>query len=315
MKKVIAIDRAFPSYAPLEEQLKTLDAELVFAEDKSEEALSALCKDADAVMTTYTKVPAAVIQAMDHCAMIIRTGIGVDNIDVDAAKAKGIQVSFVPDYCREEVADQTVALALCAARKITLCAKYTKEDWDMKKRMGYVPRLSQCTAGILSFGAIGKMIAERLKAFGMQVWAYDPYLKEEAFTALGVKCCKTQEEIFREADFIILTGPLTPERFHIINADTIAMMKKTAFVVNTARGPLVDEAALAEALRSGRLAGAGLDVFEHEPITDASLYDLDNLVITPHVAFYSVAAFPDLEGKVFDEVIRAVKGEPLRTHI
>ena len=315
MKKVIAIDRAFPSYGALEKRLNELDAELVFAEDKSEEALAGLCAGAAAVMTTYTPVSARILEAMGPGSMVIRTGIGVDNIDLEAARRQGVQVSFVPDYCREEVADHTVALLLCAVRKIQLCTRHAKEDWDMKKQMGFVPRLSTCVAGILSLGAIGKMIASRLQAFGVEVWGYDPYLPENVFSSLGVRRCASQDEIFTGADFIILTGPLTPERYHTINADAIARMKKTAFVVNTARGALVDEKALADALRSSRIAGAGLDVFENEPITDPSLYDLDNLVITPHVAFYSAAAFPDLEGKVYDEVVRAVKGEPLRTHV
>ena len=315
MKKVVAIDRAFPSYNALTAALAPLDAQLVFAEEKSDAALASLCKDADAVMVTYTKVGADLINAMDHCSMIIRTGIGVDNIDLEAAKAKGIQVSFVPDYCREEVADHTVGLVLDIVRKISLCNKCAKETWDMKKRMGYVPRLSNCTVGILSFGAIGHMIASRMQSFQTQVWAYDPFLSEDVFAKAGVKQCKTQEELFRGADIIILTGPLTPDRFHIINDETIAMMKETAFVINTGRGPLVDEAALIRALKAGRLAGAGLDVFEKEPIEDLSIYDLDNLVITPHVAFVSCEAFPDLERKVYDEVIRAIKGEPLRVHI
>lgn len=315
MKKVVAIDRAFPSYDRLIAELNKLDAHIVYAEDKSEAALSALCADADAVMVTFTQVTAKIIDAMKPGSMIVRTGIGVDNIDIAAAKARGVQVSFVPDYCREEVADHSVALALDAVRKISFCNRHVREDWNMTKRMGYVPRLRGCVVGILSFGAIGQMIAERMKPFGVELWAYDPYLPEERFAALGVKNCKDQDEVFTGADILILTGPLTPERFHIVNQKSLSRMKKTAVLVNTARGPLVDENALIAALKSGTIEGAALDVFEKEPIENTALYDLENLIITPHTAFYSESALPDLINKVFDEVIRALKGEPLRNHV
>ena len=132
---------------------------------------------------------------------------------------------------------------------------------------------------------------------------------------MNVSRCPSQDEIFEKADLIILTGPLTPERHHIINRDSLNRMKKTAFVFNTARGAMVDEKALCEAIGSGRIAGAGLDVFEQEPIRNAELYKMDQLVVTPHIAFYSEQSLPDMQNKVFDEVIRAVKGEPLRIHV
>lgn len=312
MKKVVAIDRAFPSYSRLENSLRELGLQLVFAEDKSEDVLAALCSDAEAVMTTYTQVTEAVIRAMTCCKLIIRTGIGVDNINVAAATEKNIPVSFVPDYCREEVADHTVALLLASVRKLAYCQKEAQNNWDVKKTMGFVPRLSTCRAGILGLGGIGQLIAKRLQAFDIQIIAFDPYLPAEVFDKFNVKPCGSPDEIYATCDFIIVSGPLTPDRYHMINAQAIEKMKQTAIIVNTARGPLVDEAALVEALRNKRIAGAALDVFEQEPIVDKSIYEIENLLVTPHVAFFSAASLPDLQNKVFDEVLRAVNGDALR---
>lgn len=314
MKKVGMIDAPF-KYDAFIERMAKQDTVVEFAKDKSEEALIEFCKDKDVLCCTFTKVTAAVLNATEHCSMIIRTGIGVDNIDVAAASAKGIKVCFVPDYCREEVADHTVTLLLSVVRRVCYVNANTKEHWDMKNYMGYVPRLSHTKAGILSFGAIGKMIAKRLQSFGISVMAYDPYLPVEVFEQLGVERAETDKDIFKTCDFTILTGPLTPERFHIINDETIDMMVEHPYIINTARGPLVDEDALIRALRSGRIAGAGFDVFEHEPITNPELYTFDNLVISPHMAYYSVESSIDLREKVFDEIERAIRGEKLRSSV
>ena len=312
MKKIGMIDAPF-KYDAFIERMAKQGAVVEFAQDKSEAGLIEFCKDKDVLACTFTKVTAPVLNATEHCSMIIRTGIGVDNIDVSAATAKGIKVCFVPDYCREEVADHTVTLLLSVVRRVCYVNANTKEHWDMKNYMGYVPRLSNTKAGILSFGAIGKLIAKRLQGFDIKVMAYDPYLPAEAFEKCGVERAETDKDIFKQCDFIILTGPLTPERFHIINDETIDMMVEHPYIVNTARGPLVDEDALIRALRSGRIAGAGFDVFEHEPITNPELYTFDNLVVSPHMAYYSVESSIDLREKVFDEIERAIKGEKLRS--
>lgn len=312
MKKIGMIDAPF-KYDAFIERMAKQGAVVEFAQDKSEAGLIEFCKDKDVLACTFTKVTAPVLNATEHCSMIIRTGIGVDNIDVEAATAKGIKVCFVPDYCREEVADHTLTLLLSVVRRVCFVNAKTKDHWAMKDYMGYVPRLSHTKAGILSFGAIGKMIAKRLQGFDIKVMAYDPYLPPEVFEACGVERAEKDTDIFKQCDFIILTGPLTPERFHIINDETIAMMVEHPYIVNTARGPLIDEDALIRALRSGRIAGAGLDVFEHEPITNPELYTFDNLIVSPHLAYYSVEASIDLREKVFDEIERAIKGEKLRT--
>ena len=217
----------------------------------------------------------------------------------------------MPDYCRDEVADHTLALVLDATRKISVYNKYVKEDWNVKPYAGYVPRLQNCKACILSFGNIGRKIAKRLQGFDIAVAAYDPYLSDEIFQQLGVERKRTVEELISDADILILTGPLTPENRHTINKVSIRSMKPTAFLVNTGRGPLVEEAALLDALREGRIAGAAVDVLETEPPEDKSVFELDNLIITPHMAYFSAESFPDLVKKTYDETLRALKGEKL----
>lgn len=311
MKKVFVIDKTFPSYAAMESRLTELGAELVFAEDKSEEVLIAGCANADAVMCTFTKVTAAMIEKMEHCSMIVRTGLGVDNIDVDAATKKGIQVSYVPDYCRDEVADHTVALVLDATRKISFFNKYVKDEWDLKKKAGFIPRLQDCKLGILSFGGIARKVAQRMLAFDMKVCAYDPYLTDDVFAQMCVERKATTDELFADSDILVLVGPLTPENFHIVNTESIAKMKENVFIVNTARGPLIDEKALIEAVKDKRIGGAALDVLEKEPGENPEIYDYDNVIVTPHVAFFSMESLPDLQRKAEAEVYRALQGEAL----
>ena len=313
MKKVVFVDSKLfpPVFDDLERRVAELDGTVFYAESNEEDYLAEVCRDADAVIVIFSRVTEKIISGMEHCRMIIRTGIGVDNIDVDAASRKGIQVSFVPDYCRDEVADHTLALALDATRKISIYNKYVKEDWNVKPHAGYVPRLQNCKACILSFGNIGRKIAKRLQGFDIKVAAYDPFLPDSVFEEMGVERKRTTDELISDADLLILTGPLTDSNYHIINAESIRLMKKTAFLVNSGRGGLVEEAALIQAVRNGDIAGAAVDVLETEPPADKSVFDLDNLIITPHMAYYSVASMPDLVQKSFDETIRALKGEQL----
>lgn len=312
MKKVVFIDKhLFGQFAYLEERVHQLGGEVAYAEKGDEDYLAEFCKDADAVIVVFSKVTEKVINAMEHCSMILRTGIGVDNIDVEAATKKGIQVSFVPDYCRDEVADHTLALVLDATRKISVYNKYVKEDWAVKSHAGYVPRLQQCKACVLSFGNIGKKIARRLQGFGIQVAAYDPFLSDDVFESLGVERKTSTDDLIADADILILTGPLTPENFHLINRESLKLMKKTAFLINTGRGAMVDETALIEALKNNDIAGAAVDVLENEPPADKSIFELDNLIITGHMAYYSAESMPDLIHKSFDEAIRAIQGQKL----
>ena len=265
------------------------------------------------MVNSFAQVTAKVINSLAKCTMILRTGIGVNTIDTDAATAKKIKVCYVPDYCRDEVADHTLALMLSATRKISFLDKRLREGVWKAVEAGFVPRLGNCTFGLLGFGGIAQRVAKRILAFGMGVLAYDPYLSDEVFASAGVSRAAKYDEIFSKSDVISLNLPLTAETKYIINAENIAKMKDRVFIINTARGPLIKEDDLIKALKSGKVCAAGLDVFEDEPLpANSELRSLDNVVLTPHSAFYSSASLPELRAKSLDEVMRELEGRPSR---
>lgn len=309
-KKVFVTDAWFPDYDELVKRVKNAGGTVVFASAKDEDTLIKEGSDAVCIVNTSAKCSAKFINALTNCKMIVRTGIGVDTIDVDAATSKNISVCNVPDYCLGEVANHAVTLALTVIRKIGLLNKEVSEGKWNNSELGNVPRLSNSTFGLLGFGGISKNVAERMKSFGVKVVAYDPFLPDEVFSELGVVRAMTLEDVYRQADAISIHMPLTKETKHVIDKEAIDKMKDGVFIINTARGALINEADLIEALKSGKVGGAGLDVVEQEPLpTDNKLNDFDNVVITPHAGYYSVSALPDLYGKVIDEVERALKGE------
>jgi D-3-phosphoglycerate dehydrogenase len=267
--KVFITDKSFPSYDVFEAKIRETGGVPVFASGKDEATLIAEGSDADIVVNSFAEVTAGFIRSLKHCSLNLRTGIGVNTIDVEAATAQGIRVSYVPDYCRDEVADHTVALALAVARKVCCLDHLIRiGEWTtvggLSARAGRVPRLSGSVFGLLGFGGIAQRVARRMLAFGLKVVAYDPYLQDEAFKAAGVTRAATQDEVFAQADILSLNLPLTHETKHVVNREAIRKMKDHVFIINTARGPLVDEEALLEALRSGKVCGAGIDVFEEE---------------------------------------------------
>jgi len=308
--KVYVTDKSFPAYDHLVDKLKKHDADMIFASANNEDTFITEAADADVIFNSFALVTKKFIEKLTKCKMIIRTGIGVNTIDVDAATAKGIMVSYVPDYCRDEVADHSAALILAAVRKIRFLDKRVREGIWNSVEAGYVLKLNGKVLGICGFGAIAQRVAKRMQAFGMEILAYDPYLEDEIFKINKVKRAKEIDEIFTSADVISLNLPLTEETKYIINKDSIEKMKNNVFIINTARGPLVNENDLIKALKSGKIAGAGIDVFEEEPIQpDNPLCKLENVVLTPHAAYYSVESLPELQKKSIEEVIRVLNGE------
>lgn len=314
--KVLFTDPPSPELTEERAALAAMGAEVVVASKPEPDCFIREAADADVVVNRFAPVTRAYIEATTHCKMIIRTGIGVDSIDVAAATEKGIMVSCVPDYCREEVADHTVALSLGIARRLRTYDTRVRQGQWVPVGVGYVPRLSETIYGIMGFGNIARMVAHRMQGFGCRIMAYDPYLPDSVFTDANVVRAQTPEEIFRAADFVSLNLPLTEETRHMVNKDTLAMMKPTAFIINTGRGPLICQADLLEALEKHVIAGAGLDVLENEPLPAGDpLGKMDNVLLSPHAAFYSQESLPDLNRKTLQEVIRALKGEPLHTWI
>jgi D-3-phosphoglycerate dehydrogenase len=243
---------------------------------------------------------------MPACRAIVRYGIGVDNIDRDAARARKIHVANVPDYGTEEVSDQALALVMAVARRVVTRDREVRDGaWNIGPAQK-VYRLAGKTLGLIGYGRIAQAFERKMRGVGMdRVMVFDPY----ATLPAGVEAAGV-EAICREADLVSLHAPLTPETRHILDAQRIALLKPTAIVVNTSRGPLIDEPALVDALRGRRIFGAGLDVFEAEPLAQGNpLRDLDNVVLSDHCGWYSEESVQDLQRKAAEEVARVFRGK------
>jgi D-3-phosphoglycerate dehydrogenase len=284
-------------------------ASLVALRTKTPEEFLPEAEDCDALLNTYAgPITAAVIARMPRCRIIARYGIGVDTIDLDAATAAGIIVTNNPTYCIEEVAEHTMALLLACARKVPVYDRLVRQGrWELPPGKP-IFRLAGRTLGLVGFGNIGRAVAERAAAFGMRVLYCDPLVREGQFPVPGRKA--ELLEMLREADFVSVHPPLVPETRGMMNDETFAHMKPTAFLVNCARGPIVDTAALVRALDAGRIAGCALDTTDPEPLPDPHpLRGRDNVLITPHAAWYSEQALVGLQAGAPGEVRRVLTGQ------
>jgi len=316
MKYVVAVtDYVFSSLEPEQRVLAPLDVELRPAQCKSEEEIIALTQGADAVLNCYAKMTARVIESLDRCKIIARYGIGVDNVDLAAATRAKIVVTNVPDYCIDEVSDHALALLLALERQIASADHAVKGGaWDVVAH-GAIRRLRGQTLGLVGFGKIAMAVAAKARAFGLNVLAHDPYLDAKAIAVRGAEAVEF-DGLLAQSDVVSIHVPLLPETRNLIGARELARMKPSAFLINTSRGGIVDEGALAEALKAGRLAGAALDVLLVEPPpSDHPLRKLPNVVLTPHLAFYSRESVIELQTKAAEEVARALKGEPPRSPV
>ena len=274
------------------------------ASAKDEETLIRECRDADAVMVSFIEINARIINSKERCKIIVRCGMGVNNVDIDAATARGIMVANVDRYCLDEVSDHAIALMLTLLRKTAYLSRMLRDRiWDPAKARP-IPRLRTLTFGLYGLGGIASMVAEKAKAFHMRVIAYDPFLPKEHFQKLGVEQIVQESDLFRQADVLSVHLPLNPATAGIISYEKLRTMKPSAIFINTARGGLVDEAALIRALREGVISGAGLDVMAEEyPDMSNPLFQMDNVVITPHIAYYSEGSDIDLRNIAVDQVI------------
>jgi len=309
-RAIIAItDSPFPSLDPAKKVLARLDPEYRMAKSPAAEEIVAVARDADAILVTYAKLPGELLRQLTRCKAIGRFGLGVDNIDLLAAKALGIAVNYVPDYCLREVSDHAMALLLALARKVTLANTLVQSGrWEVPLLVP-LRRLEGQMFGLIGFGNIPRTLAPKARAFGLKVLAHDPYVADEALRAAGVEGVSF-DDLLARSDFISVHAPLLPTTRGLMNAAAFAKMKKGACLINTARGPLVDEAALAAALDSGHLGGAALDVVTTEPLSKESpLLGRDNVILTPHTAFYSVEALEELQSKCASDVARVLSGE------
>ncbi len=306
---VAVADSPFPSLDPAKDALARTKAELKMAAEPTPDGILAVARDADALLVTYAKITGEMIGEMKNCKSIGRFGIGVDNIDIAAATRAGIVVTYVPDYCFDEVSDHAMALLLDLARKVSFSNSLVQGGrWEMPA-VAPLYRLRGRTLGLVGFGNIPRVLAPKAQAFGLKVVAYDPFVGKEKAAELDVDLMEL-DALLEVSDYVSVHAPLTPETKNLIGADAFRKMKPTALLVNTARGPLVDTDALAAALDDGEIAGAALDVVPVEPLpADSPLLGRDNVVLTPHTGFYSVDALLDLQTKAAEDVARVLSGE------
>ncbi len=308
--KVVITDFEYPNVDQETKIITESGAQLQACHLKTEEEIIAAVRDADAVIVQYAVITRKIIDHMQNCKMIIKYGIGVNNIDSAAATEKGIYVCNVPDYGVDEVSNHAIALLLALAKKLPVITKALRGgDWGYTSTVPLF-RLAGSTLGLVGLGRIPSLVAKKMSGFGMRILAFDPYMTPEAARERGAELVDF-ETLCRESDFISIHCPLTDSTTHLFDEKAFALMKKTAFLINTARGPVIDEQALVQALKSGKIAGAGLDVFESEPISQESeLLRMDNVIATPHCAWYSEEAISTLQRKVAEEVVNVLGGNP-----
>lgn len=314
MEKVVFTGaRLFMKFPDLEyfvNRLKDQDCKLVEVRDESNEVLKAELKDAVAVVLIARKIDAEIIGAMERCKVILTLSVGYDCVDLQTATDRLIPVCNTPAYCTDEVSNHAITLILSLARKIHLIVPQSRQAvWDYKYTK-QIFNFRHKTLGIIGLGRVGRCLVPKAKGFGMKVSGYDPYVENDIFALLGVERKFELEDLLQEADYISIHAPLTAETKHMIDAQALAKMKKTAIIVNTARGPIIDEDALCSALDAGTIAAAGIDVLGKEPpAADNPLLAKQNALVTPHVAWYSEESFKADMIDGMDELERVLKGK------
>ncbi len=305
--KVVITDAEYPSFEAEKKVFAPLNVDLVKCQCTTEEELVRECRDADALLNQYAKLTPRVIEQLDHVKIIARYGIGVDNVDLAAATKKHIYVTnVVYDIC--DVADHAVMLMLALARKLMQVEKNIQElVWDWKK-FHPSPRIKGKTVGIIGLGRVGRQVARRLSGFDVRLLACDPYIPTEIFAAFHAECVD-RKTLLESSDIVTIHVPLNAETRNMIGAKELKFMKKTALLINAARGGIVNEHALYEALNDKQIAGAGLDVLEHEPIQKGNPFlRFENVLITPHMGWYSEDTVEEVQRIAAEQVFQCLRG-------
>ena len=308
--KILITDYVFPDLEPEKKVLEPNGIQMIVAPDGSEETLTALARDVDGILTCFAKVTDKVVQKADKLKVIARYGVGVDNIAVNKATELGIAVTYVPDYCVDEVADHVFAFLFTWNRQlITFDSKTKREGWGSVELNLPMNRLRGSTIGIIGFGRIGRNVAEKANAFGMRVLVTDPYVTSDSVGKNNIEIVPLKD-LLKKSDFITLHSPLNNQTEGMISLEEFQIMKKNCFIINCARGPLIDETALISALESGQIAGAGLDVMEsNHPKNDNKLFKMNNVIVTPHVAFYSPESTVELQSRAARSISDVLSGK------
>ncbi|MEI7437815.1 MAG: C-terminal binding protein, partial [bacterium] len=292
---------------------KGLDFSAFQLKFKPEDEVVEKISGASVVVVNMVKMTESLLARLPECKLLIRHGIGYDNVDVPACTRHGIQFAYQPEYCTEDVAEHAITLLFAIARKVVLSRK-TLEDASRTGQWNFsnvfpIYRMAGKTVGLLGVGRIGSLVVAKLKGFGFRIIGYDPYLSDLRKQALGIEFVD-KETLFRSSDFITIHTPLNDETRQIVNARTLAMMKPTACLINTARGPMVDSEALAEVLKAGKIAGAAIDVYDVEPPPlSYPLFGLQNAILTPHIAWASEESGQDIRRLILEDILAFASGK------
>lgn len=307
--KVIVTDFEYETFEPELEVLERVGLTLHYEQCHTEEEVIERCQDAHALLNQYASITRRVIEALPHLKVIARYGVGFNTVDIEAATEHGVVVCNVTDYCLGEVSDHTMALLLDSARKVTKLNNSIESGvWNFNVSAPLY-RLAGRTLGLVGFGNIPQQVARKAQAFDLHVIAYDPFMDEAYAKERGVTLVSL-EQLCEQSDFISVHVPLNEQTHHLISTDELNLMKKESILINTARGPIIDEQALIVALEQGQIAGAALDVLETEPIaSDHPFLTMDQVILTPHAAFYSVEAEEELKRKTADNVAHVLTGK------
>jgi D-3-phosphoglycerate dehydrogenase len=309
--QVVITDYYYPTLDEERKVLAETGIEIVDCNGKckTEDDVIRYAKDADALIVQFTPITRKIIENLPKCKVITRYAIGLDIIDIQAATERKIMVANVPDYCINEVADQALTLMLAVTRKIKIASREVMHgNWSYQKTVP-IKRFSEMSLGLIAFGNIARNLGSKARALGFRkIRVYDPYIKD---TYPGYEFVDLQT-LLKESDIVSIHAPATAETKRLINEETLAMMKDGAYLINTSRGALIDEKALVEALKKGKLGGVGLDVLENEKnVGDNPLLKFDNVIITPHMGWYSIDSIAELQRKVAEQVKQALlEGRP-----
>jgi len=313
MKKIVfSGQRIFMKFGDLEyfaKRAKALGAKIVGVRSEEDDELKKEITDASAVVVIARTLDTEIIKHMERCELILALSVGYDCVDIEAATKKCIPVCNMPVYCTDEVANHAMTLILSVARKLQLIIPKTQHAaWDYNYTKP-IFNFKDKTLGIIGLGRIGRRVVPKARGFGMNIIAYDPYVDDDLFKMLSVGRKHELDELLRETDYVTIHAPLTPETYHMIDGRAFDSMKRTAIIVNTARGSIIDEQAFFNALKNGKISGAGIDVLEKEPpAKDNPLLGLSNIIVTPHIAWYSEESFERDMVQGMDEVLNVLAG-------
>ncbi|MFI6350111.1 C-terminal binding protein [Streptomyces sp. NPDC050560] len=313
---LVVTDMTFPDDAAERGAARAAGADYRRYDCTTEEETAAAVRGAAVALVNFAPVTDRVLAALAPGATVVRYGIGVDNIDLAAAAGRGVRIANVTDYGSDTVADHAAALLLALLRKLPQHrAMIAAGEWPAPSDLAPVRALRDTTVGLVGTGRIGRALAARLAPFGTRVLGYDPYADQDRLTAAGIVPSGLRD-LLAASHAVSLHAPATADTHHLIGRESLALMPRGAVLVNTARGSLVDTAAVVEALREGRLGGVALDVVEEgPPAPDDGLRTLPNVILTPHAAFYSEGSVHRLQQLAADEARRALLGEPLRSPV